>query len=84
MSQTTPIKVGQVWVERSKRQEYPHKRELRVEAIGDTTITARGTDITEITFSIQKRWSTNQWERSSRTMYAFGLRKNWILEDENE
>lgn len=83
------IEAGQVWVEKTKRQEYPEKRVLRVLSVGEPERSSHaqgGHDITLITFEIRTSkqrafWGPGDglWTKSKRTMYAFGLHKNWEL-----
>lgn len=84
MAESQEIKVGQIWVEKKQRQEYGDVRRLRVDAVGSRLLSHQpGNDeITPITFAIA--WPIGRvaqiFKHSRRTMYAFGLRKNWRLE----
>lgn len=74
------IKVGQIWVEKHKRADYPAKRTLEIRSIEQKTISDQDgvTDITPITYAVTtKGFYVRQLSR--RTMSTYILRQRWEL-----
>ena len=83
MSQDKP-EAGDVWQEKRKRADYPAPRRLRILRVPKTrrfaTWSQGGVEITPIEYELLKLNPKTQrldWVRSRRTMYMFGLLKNW-------